>query len=860
MKEYKASTGGRYTYADDLLNLQDLALSYSSIFHACTNFVISGCEIEDGNIREGFIWLGNKVRHFGGCNNISYPFYIFENNQAETTTYANDVNKTGRINYLSTWGNNVPAIPDSVTGKLPEYIEVKENYIPRLLDKFFGKYAVLLETPFSKQTIKKDLVVAGDLSIDKNVESKTAISVINPAKGYALKNIVRADGCGSVGLYLNGLLINEIVLNTNGTFALLKGTNCIATFNDAGLLINNATLNTLRVSSISVVKNIIENSQEHSDNGSIDINVSGYNNEGVFYRNFNVYNGRNSQIPIFSTEGKSGTVRINGNFEIQGNNPDINIINTVYNKSDNRLLNAIRWRDSNKDEISCIGFISGNNLDFTVKNNIGNLIISPKNYVDIIGELRLRGTNIKDIYVDTAVFNDELYKKVSKVEGKQLSTEDFTTELKAKLTAIKTGSLPNATTGYATVTEIVDALDKKISKLENLGDIPDKKIARINLDVFSKSETNGLFLKISQNLLELVSLSADEINGLTPEQAGALKSNKQKAVRDNIDAEKKGTGDLKLAKASNLSDVPDKAQARKNISVYSTEEVDKKLEKYLPLSSEYTGAVFTNEHKQKLEAIKTGNFAGIDNENKPVSQTEGYVLTSHVIKELGKKANLLMDGYNDTQKKTIASNLGIYNKDESDLKYASIEDLFQDFITFLVKQGKSSAEAQMILRDKLNCPGKEDVSNHYLRKDGKLNDLILSNADAKKAACKVLGAAYAEEYQTKIIDTGWIKMNNSGGNTYANDLYIRQIGNIVSIQGTVYNNRHDGTHWGGTLAVIPNQIQPPKYAVKNSLCEFNDDHKYNRGATYVIWGGDRRLIMYESGWYGATELNFTYMV
>ena len=32
MKEYIAETGGRYTYSDDILNLQELALSMSAVF------------------------------------------------------------------------------------------------------------------------------------------------------------------------------------------------------------------------------------------------------------------------------------------------------------------------------------------------------------------------------------------------------------------------------------------------------------------------------------------------------------------------------------------------------------------------------------------------------------------------------------------------------------------------------------------------------------------------------------------------------------------------------------------------------------------------------------------------------------
>ena len=35
MKEYIAETGGRYTYSDDILNLQELALSMSAVFEMC---------------------------------------------------------------------------------------------------------------------------------------------------------------------------------------------------------------------------------------------------------------------------------------------------------------------------------------------------------------------------------------------------------------------------------------------------------------------------------------------------------------------------------------------------------------------------------------------------------------------------------------------------------------------------------------------------------------------------------------------------------------------------------------------------------------------------------------------------------
>lgn len=69
----------------------------------------------------------------------------------------------------------------------------------------------------------------------------------------------------------------------------------------------------------------------------------------------------------------------------------------------------------------------------------------------------------------------------------------------------------------------------------------------------------------------------------------------------------------------------------------------------------------------------------------------------------------------------------------------------------------------------------------YLPKDSKLSDLQLPNAEAKKQACRTLGAAYAEEYEPKVTDTDWLQMSNSGSATDARSLFIRQIGNVVCI-------------------------------------------------------------------------------
>lgn len=861
MKEYVAETGGRYTYADDILNLQELALSMTAIFTDCSNFIISGCEMSGSEIAPGYVWINGRVRYFSGCKNATWPYYIYEQNTHETVTYANEVNKRGRSLYLSSGGNAVPDVADPITGHLPQFIELTFDYSPRFIDKFFGKYAVLADSPFAKQTVKKDLILTGNFSADKNVESKTAVSVVNTENGYSLRNIVKANGDATMGAYLNGLLVNEIVIGTDGSFSFIKQGKELARVTENGISYTHLSGITSKAGAIYISGASLTNYDDATDNGSVDINATGVAGGSTKFRNFNVYNGKQAVHPLFQVNGKEGTVYANGKLAIKNTGSGVVLANTAYLKDNMLLTNNCAWADSKGEIIGNIGYNDTESFDFSIHNFLGNILLAAKGYVNIAGTLKISGVNISDIFVSQKTFTEELKKKVTVIAGKRLSTEDFTTDYKKKLDAIIIGSIESANDGFVTSRDISAALKLKLTSSENLGDVANKGTARNNLDVYSKGETNGRFLRVSEKLLELVYLTADEINGLTAEQAAALKAQKQEAVRANIDAEKKGTGELKLNKASNLNDLADKVVARKNISVYSTTEIDKLLEKKLNADDAYSGVSFTEEMKQKLENIKGGNFAYVDADGISHSQVEGFVTSGQVIKELNKKANLLLDGYNEGQQNTIASNINVYSKSVADGRFASVANLFQDYITHLVKQGKNTTEAQKTLRDKLDCPSKNDVSSTYLRKDGKLSDLLLPNAEAKKLACRNLGAAYAEEYQTKLPDTGWIQMLNSGSRTDTRNLYARQIGNIVCIQGTINSSRVDGSNMGGTIAILPNNISAPKFGLKNSLCDYNEDHKYNRGATFVMQSNSRKIQIFESGWVDiTTELNFTYMI
>ena len=860
MKEYVAETGGRYTYSDDILNLQALALSMSTIFDGCSDFIISGCTVEGSTISPGYVWLGGKVRHFEGVSDATFPYYIYESNRHESVVYANEVNKRGRTCYLCAAGKAVPTTVDSVTGKIPAAIEVKPDYAPRFIDKFFGRYAVLLETPFQRQTIKKDMVLVGQFTANKDINSKTSVSV-SGENGYSLRGVVKSDGNASLGAYLNGLLVNEIVIRTDGTFSFMKQGKELARVTGDGISYGTSLSDNSRIGAIHIQGCDIYNTQDVTDEGAVRINYYGVEGGGAKFRDFAVYDGKLSLNPIFKVIGKTATAQVSGLLSVYSAGRGIDLCNTAYTKDDTKLQNTLSWKDSAGNVIAAVGFDTTDSYRYIIRNALGDIVIAPLGSVDVIGTLKVNGKSVADTYVTVTTYTSGMNGKVDKVDGKQLSTEDFTTEYKRKLDAISTGTITEGGTGYVTSAAVAEALKTKLSADQNLRDVMDKGAARTALDVYSKTESQGVFLQISEGLQELVRLTADEVNSLTPEEAQALKAERQAAVRATLDAEKGGTGELKLTKTSNLSDLPDKSKARKNLEVYSKSEIDGMMAGKLGTDSAYQGIIFTAEMRDKLNDIETGAFAYTDHEGKSHSQIEGYVLTSAVVKELKKKANWLLDGYNTTEIATIAKNLDIYTRTGADGRFAQVANLFQDYITYLVGQGNSTAQAQAILREKLNLLSKDEVVKDYLRKDSKLTDLVLGSTEAQRQVCRTLGAAFAEDYQPLLIDTGWIQMENSGQGTDTRNFFVRQIGNIVSIQGYINTAKRDGSNWGGVIAMIPNKIQPPKYSVRCTAANWNDDHKYNRGSSFTIYGGQRKVQLYERGMYNVdVELNFTYFV
>ena len=79
MRHFNSQTGGRYTYTDDVINLQELALAINAIFDGCDNFIISGCEISGTTIAPGYVYINVEISYFYGASVINSYLNFYRN-------------------------------------------------------------------------------------------------------------------------------------------------------------------------------------------------------------------------------------------------------------------------------------------------------------------------------------------------------------------------------------------------------------------------------------------------------------------------------------------------------------------------------------------------------------------------------------------------------------------------------------------------------------------------------------------------------------------------------------------------------------------------------------------------------------
>lgn len=410
MKEFTSQKGGRHTYVDDIINLQDIALVLNNLFDGCDNFILSGCKVSGNKISAGFVYMNGKVRYCSGATSIStWPMYIVESNNTEQVSYADSADKVGRNIYGCVVVSSVPTTNDILTNKPPQSIKVNQDGtgLPTLKDAFFGKYSLMVDSPFDSQTVNKNV------SFNGNVSAKNGVSVengVNVVKGTA-KCVVdyEADGTLVISSLLSGKSAYKIAITSSGDFQFYNGSTCLFTVSSSGISTSYAiSSNIVKGGNIKMSGGNVYNSDVAADIGSIDINMLGYNGAADYFRNTRIGDGKNNTV--FEIIGKTKAASLYGKMIVSSDDAvGLILTHKTLAKSDKTLQKYISWLDKSKAMMANVGFTNNTNTDFYVENTVGNVVINNDTYIQ--GSLYVNGTNLDNKYVKKSDYNNAIGNK-----------------------------------------------------------------------------------------------------------------------------------------------------------------------------------------------------------------------------------------------------------------------------------------------------------------------------------------------------------------------------------------------------------------------------------------------------------------
>lgn len=410
MKHFNAQTGGRYTYVDDVLNLQELALAINSIFTQCDNFVVSGCEVSGNSISSGFVFLNGELRYFQGATGISsWPRFIYESNSVENVDYASGVEKNGRVNYSCAIAASVPSSNDPVTGAVPQYIRVTSTGALRMKDAFFGKYALLLNAASGEQTVGGIVNFTGAVNVSQTF---TAGGNVNVNSGNSQGKMYWDGDDFVIQSRVDNGTIYKFVINNGGGFKFYVGGNLAIIINSSGIETNlGLTAASLVGGSIKLFGNHIFNNNTGSDAGAVNINILGYNGGSSHFRDTNIGNGKGTAI--ITVTGSTGAVGINGVTTVKSADVAGLILKSTFDKTSNSMLKSIAFRDINDEAMANIGFITSGSKRFTIANVLGDIAITGSSYIDLGPAIKENGTLLSDKYVLKSTYTSDMNDKAN---------------------------------------------------------------------------------------------------------------------------------------------------------------------------------------------------------------------------------------------------------------------------------------------------------------------------------------------------------------------------------------------------------------------------------------------------------------
>lgn len=455
MKEFTSQTGGRYTYIDDILNLQELSLAITSIFDGCDNFIISGCQVSGTTLSAGYVFINGKIRYCAGASNVNtWPVYIYEYNTIEKVSYADSGDKTGRNVYSCNVASSVPTSPDTLTNKVPQFIKVaSDNSAMRLKDAFFGKYALTINSAYNSQGVDNDVVFGGNVSA-KGLQVQQEIQIANGNKEATVS--YNANGDLVIKSSATGRSAYQMVVTTDGKFQFYNGVVLLASLTATGFVISvPMTVTQMNTSNIRCVASDMYLYGTATDTSTLNVNMVGYNGGTTYYRNTKVGDGKGTAI--LTVTGKDHLCTLNGDFVVSSSTANLlKMRHSSLANTDKTLQSYLQWQDKNNSTMGTFGYSSATDYDLYIQNAIGNVRIANDTY--ITGSLYVNGVNITATTANKQETTDALNKKANASDVYTKSVTDNTFIKRTDSISIFVNGAGGGDTGKASVRNSIGAV------------------------------------------------------------------------------------------------------------------------------------------------------------------------------------------------------------------------------------------------------------------------------------------------------------------------------------------------------------------------------------------------------------------
>lgn len=393
MIEFNSQVGGRYVYVDDIVNLQNLALSIASIFDDCDNFIISGCQISGNQISSGYVYINGKIRFFNGATGITqWPQYIYENNYNSSVPYANGTEKVGRVIYGCSISQSVPTSLDPITGAIPSYINISQSGGLRLKDALLTKYS-LSKDSVTQQTVNGSVNFQDTCNFAKGITSRGKINLLS---GNVNANIQIDENNLNIISQVNEN-INKISITSNGIIFSINGKAICTISNNTIQFIKQTTCPSSLIGYIAIDNNQhIYDKNTPSNEGGVFINFTGYNGGDTYFRNTYIGDGKGSKLLEILGENKE--VRSNASVLISTNNNNVLTFKSLLDKSNVNYKQILRWTDNKDVTTAYIGYYD-NSKTMNLKNSLGDIVIRGVLSVDLGPEIKENGVPLSEKYV-----------------------------------------------------------------------------------------------------------------------------------------------------------------------------------------------------------------------------------------------------------------------------------------------------------------------------------------------------------------------------------------------------------------------------------------------------------------------------